>query len=887
MKDLNAFFNPKTIAIIGASNNRGSVGYGVMHNLIGQGYEGAVYPINNKRQSIQGVKAYPSVSDTPDKIDLAIITIPALSVPAIVEECGQVGVKSLVIMSSGFKEAGKEGKKLYSDIHKAVKKYGINTLGPNCLGFLRPDIHLNASFSPQKVLKGNIAFISQSGALGTAIIDWAYGHNVGFSYFVSVGSMMDIDYPDLIDYFGNDPSTSSILIYMESISQARKFLSAARAFARTKPIIVLKSGRSSEGSKAALSHTGSLTGDDAVFDAAFKRAGIVRVGTIGELFDCAQTLSMQRKAKGNRLAVVTNAGGPGVIATDHLIARGGVLAKLSSETIKSLNEVMPPNWSKGNPVDILGDANEEIFRNAVELCLKDPGSDAVLVILTPQTMTDPAFIAQAVVELSKTSKKMILTAWMGESEVEAGRNILRNNKIPVYAIPENAVRSFLNMYQYSRNIEVLYETPLTIPQSFKPRTQDNKELLKKTIAEGRRTLTEFETYKLLENYEIPVTKNGLAKSADEAASMSSEIGFPVAMKISSPDIFHKTDVNGVRLNIRSPEKAREAYEDIIASAKEFKPQARIDGIIVQEMVSKRYEMLIGSKDDPIFGPVIVFGMGGVAVEVFKDINIGLPPLNMALAQRLIEETKIYRLLKGYRNMEGVDIKAIQFLLYKFAYLIMDFPEIKEIDMNPIAVDAKGSVVLDAKVVLDEDIGQKEVRPYSHLVISPYPMEYIREAKLNNGETVVLRPIRPEDEPLEAEMFTHFSQETQRFRFFTLIKDITHQLLIRYTQIDYDREIAIIAELTEEGRKKMAGVVRLIADAYNVTAEFAIVVADPWHNLGLGNMLTDYILEIARKRGIKKVYANTLTDNYIMAHIFKKRGFTFSYQEDTCYVELKL
>ena len=887
MKNLEPLFNPKTIAVIGASNNKESVGYGVMNNLIGHGYDGVVYPVNPKRKSVQGVKAYPSISEAPDKIDLAIIITPAPTVPGIAEECGKAGVKGLVIISSGFKEAGKEGLEMYSDLQKTIKKFDMSVLGPNCLGFLRPSLNLNASFSPQKALKGNIAFISQSGALGTAIIDWAYGQNVGFSYFVSVGSMIDVDYANLIDHFGKDPSTSSILIYMESISHARKFLSAARAFARTKPIIVLKSGKSSEGAKAALSHTGSLTGDDAVFDAAFKRAGIVRVGTIGELFDCAQTLSMQRRPKGNRLAVVTNAGGPGVIATDYLIAKGGVLAKLSSETIESLNAVMPSTWSQANPVDVLGDADERRYRGAVDLCLKDPGADAVLVILTPQTMTDPAVVAQSIVELSKVHNKMILTSWMGESEVETGRGILKKGKVPIYAIPENAVRSFLNMYQYSRNIGLLYETPATIPHAFKPETQKNREMINGVLAEGRHILKEQEARELLVNYEIPVIKDILVKSPEEAVLAASQIGFPVVMKISSPDILHKTDVDGVKLDIQSQKKAKEAYQEILAGAKKHSPKAKIEGVIIQEMASKKHEILIGSKDDPIFGPVIVFGMGGVAVEIFKDINIGLPPLNMALAQRLIEETKIYKLLKGYRNMEGVDIKAIQFLLYKFAYLIMDFPEIKEIDMNPIAIDERGSVVLDAKVVLDEEITKEQRRPYDHLVISPYPREYVKKERLKNGKTVVLRPIRPEDEPLEAEMFTHFSKETQRFRFFTLIKDITHQLLIRYTQIDYDREMAIIAELTENRKKKMAGVVRLIADAYNETAEFAIVVADPWHSLGLGNLLTDYILKIARERGIKKVYANVLTDNYIMAHVFKKRGFKFSYQEDMCYVELKL
>ncbi len=547
---------------------------------------------------------------------------------------------------------------------------------------------------------------------------------------------------------------------------------------------------------------------------------------------------------------------------------------------------MPPTWSKANPVDVLGDADEERYHIAIEMCLKDPAADAVLVILTPQTMTDPADVARTIVELSKKHQKMILTAWMGESEVEAGRNILKEAKVPVYAIPETAVRSFLNMYQYSRNLELLYETPATIPHAFKPQTQKNRDIIDGILAEGRHTFTEHEAHRLLDNYEIPVIKDALVKGPAEAARRAAQMGFPVVMKISSPDILHKTDVDGVKLNIRTPEKAKAAYKEIIASAKEHAPKAKIDGVIIQEMVSKKYELLIGSKRDPIFGPVIVFGMGGVAVEVFKDTNVGLPPLNMALAQRIIEDTRIYSLLKGYRNIKGVDLKAIRFLLYKFAYLIMDFPEISEIDMNPIAVDEKGSVVLDAKVVLDPEARKKQKRRYDHLVISPYPLEYIRKMKLKDGNDVTLRPIRPEDEPLEAEMFTHFSQETQRFRFFTLIKDITHQLLIRYTQIDYDREIAIIAEVTEDHKKKMAGVVRLIADAYNETAEFAIVVADPWHNLGIGNLLTDYILEIAKKRGLKKVYANVLTDNYIMSHVFKKRGFKFSYQKDMCYVELK-
>ena len=760
-------------------------------------------------------------------------------------------------------------------------------IGPNCLGFLKPSLNLNASFSPKTAKPGNVAFISQSGALGTAILDWANKNNVGFSYFVSVGSVIDVSFDDLIDYFGEDPNTSSILIYMETLTNARKFLSAARAFARTKPIIILKVGKSTQGAKAAMSHTGSLTGSDEVFDAAFKRAGILRVDTIGQLFDCAQTLSKQRRPRGNRLAIVTNAGGPGVIATDHLINGGGQIAKLSKETLTKLNEILSPNWSKSNPIDVLGDAGPEHYEGAVELAMKDENVDGILVILTPQTMTDSAMIAERIVALSKKYKKTILTSWMGESEVEAGRETLKKGNVPVYAIPENAVQSFLNMYQYGRNQELLYETPSSTPKEFTPNLSGNKELIKKIQDEKRTVLTPLETTELLTNYDIPLVKSAIASNITQVQKITSQINFPVVMKIVSPDILHKTDVGGIRLDIHSLEQAKNAYKEIMTNVKKNMPSAKVEGVLIQERVIPKYELFIGAKQDPIFGPVIAFGMGGVAVELFKDTSIGLPPLNMKLAHHLIEETKIYQLLKGYRNMKGVNIRAIEFLLYKFAYLIMDFPEIKEIDINPFTMDEERGVVLDAKVILHKDPLKKDSRPYSHLVISPYPKEYVKEVKLKNGKKVTLRPIKPEDEPLEEEMFKHFSKETQRFRFFTLIKDISHKMLIRYTQNDYDREIAIIAELTEQRKKKMAGVVRLIADAYNETAEFAIVMADPWQHLGLGNLLTDYILEIAKERKIKKIFGNVLPDNHAMLHIFKKRGFSISRQEDVYYAELNL
>jgi len=883
---LNKLFNPGTIAVIGASNKKGSVGYALMKNLIGPGYNGIIYPVNTKHASIFSIKAYPSISKIPDKIDLAIIATPAVTVPSIVKECGEFGVGGIVIISAGFKEAGDKGKQMSQNILSTVRKYNMRLIGPNCLGFIRPSIKLNASFANKMALPGKIAFISQSGALCTAILDWSIKNNVGFSHFVSIGSMLDIGFHDLIDYFGSDPKTSSIVIYMESLINARKFLSAARAFARNKPIIVLKSGKSNEGAKAAMSHTGSLAGNDFIFNAAFKRAGIVRVNTIGELFYNAQILAMQPKPSGNRLAIITNAGGPGVIATDSLVEESGQLATLSTKTINDLNKVLSPFWSKTNPIDLLGDAAPEHYRKAAEICIKDKNVDGILVILTPQAMTDATKTAEEICSIQDIKKKTVLASWMGADDVLEGRDILEKGNIPVFSIPENAVKCFMSMYNYSRNLKLLYETPTAIPTEFKPKREENKTLINKVINNKRIVLTEYEAKQLLSNYDIPILKNAVAESANEAEEIGAKIEFPIAMKISSPDILHKTDVGGVRLNINSAKEAALAYKEITESAKKHCPEADINGVLIEKMLNKKYEILIGCKNDPIFGPVIVFGMGGVAVEVFKDTNAGLPPLNMALAMRIIEDTKIFNLLKGYRGMPGVNIRDIQFLLYKFAYLIMDFPEIKEIDINPFSIDQEGGTVLDAKIILNEEIVKRKIKPYSHLVISPYPDEYITSFKMKNGKEVILRPIKPEDEMLEAEMFTHFSERTQRFRFFQLIKDISHELLIRYTQIDYDREIAIIAELEENKKKKMIGVVRLIANQYNEDAEFAIVVADPWHNLGLGNKFTDYILDIARKRGIKKVYAHILKDNFIMLHIFKARGFKIIKNQDLYYAELE-
>ncbi|KQC03587.1 MAG: acetyl CoA synthetase subunit alpha [Candidatus Cloacimonas sp. SDB] len=885
IQKMTKIFNPKVVAVFGASAREGSVGFSLINNIIGSGFDGIVYPINPKRTNVLGVKTYSSLESISEKVDLAIIATPAKTVPAIVENCGKAGVSGILLISAGFAEAGAEGKKLMKQIADSIKKYKMRLIGPNCLGFIKPSIKLNASFATKMALPGNIAFISQSGALCTAILDWSIKQNVGFSHFVSIGSMMDVSFHDLIDYFGSDPQTNSIVIYMESLTKARNFLSAARAFSRNKPIIVLKAGKSSEGAQAAMSHTGSLAGNDFVFNAAFKRAGVIRVDTIEELFNIAQALAMQPKPNNNRLAIITNAGGPGVIATDTLIDRGGKLAKLSPETIEALNKHLSPNWSKSNPVDVLGDAGPEQYAKALELCAKDKNVDGILVILTPQSMTNPTEVARKVAIISKGCRKTVLASWMGADDIEAGQRLLENNKIPVYQAPESAVKCFILMHNYSRNLEILHETPSHIPSQFHPKQAESRKLINKVLADNRTIMTEFEAKQLLDYYQIPVIKNDLANSEDEAVAIAENFGYPLVMKIASPDILHKTDVGGVILNIVNKTEVRAAYKKIMKSSREKVPEADIRGIFVEQMMKRKYELIIGCKKDPIFGPTIIFGMGGVAVEIFKDTRVGLPPLNMALAMRIIEDTKIYKLIKGYRGMPGADIPSIQFLLYKFAYLIMDFPQIKEIDINPFGVDERGGVVLDAKVLLDKSEKDAPINTSRHLVISPYPSEYTTEFIMNNGQKAILRAIKPEDEFMEQEMFSNFSERTQRFRFFQLIKDISHEELIRYTQIDYDREIAIIAEVEENGKKMMAGVVRLIADQYNETAEFAIVIADPWQNLGLGNKFTDYIHNIARKRGIQKITANILANNHIMLHMFKKRGFTLEKQEDSYYAEL--
>ncbi|MDH7476777.1 MAG: bifunctional acetate--CoA ligase family protein/GNAT family N-acetyltransferase [Candidatus Bathyarchaeota archaeon] len=880
---LNRIFNPRSIAIIGASDEEGSVGYALMKNFVDLGFVGKVYPVNIRKTEILGLKAYQSVEQISEPVDLAVIATPAKTVPDIVEQCGKAGIKGIIIISAGFKEVGAEGKALEDKILEIKNKYGLRIIGPNCLGVIRPSIKLNATFINKMPKSGNIAFISQSGALGSAILDWAIQENIGFSNFVSVGSMLDVDFGDLIDYFGTDPQTRSILMYIEGLTDARKFLSAARHFARTKPIIVVKAGKYAESAKAAASHTGSLTGEDVVYDAAFKRAGIVRVEEIADLFNCAEVLGMQPLPKGPNLVIITNAGGPGVMATDALIARGGKLAKLGQKAMEYLNSILPHYWSRGNPVDILGDAKADRYRAVLEACLDDENVDGVLIIYTAQAVAEPVEIAKSIVEVCKNlgyQSKTILTSFMGSGAVEEANRIFNQNNIPTYSTPEQAVKTYLYMYQYKRNLELLYETPEELPVDAAPPKRPIMVIMRNAAMENRELLNEAEAKRLLEYYGFPVVKTAVAKTLDEAVAIAMQIGYPVVLKILSPQIVHKTEAGGVILDINSEAELREAFERIIERAKKYNPNAEILGVTVQPMVKKRgYEIIIGAKTDPLFGPVILFGMGGIGVELFKDFSVGLPPLNQTLVRRLMEETKVYQLLKGYRNVPSANLKLLEELIVCFSQLLIDFPQLKEVDINPLLIDEKDAVIIDARIVIDREKIFQKIEPHQHLVISPYPKKYETLWRMRDGRTVLLRPIKPEDEPLWLEMFKNFSEESIRFRFFQIIKDTPHEVRVRYCNIDYDREIAIVAELTENGQRKILGVVRVSLEPDRKSGEIAFIVADPWQDLGLGTKMVDYTIEICKEVGVETLYAIMLPDNHRAINLTKKMGFTLKYQED--------
>ena len=886
---LDKIFKPQSLALIGDFVGVDTPGYRLVHNLAQAGFRGQIYTVAPSGQAPGGSASFTAIVDLPTRVDLAMISTPPDQWEAHLNECGKAGVGSVALVASDQFFSEEVLHEYRQKAQQICRHHQIRMLGPNSMGFIAPHQRLNASFSTKMPLPGNLALISQSGALLSSILDWSVEQRVGFSYVVGPGAMTNIDFADLIDYFGSDSQTSCILIYMESLNNARRFMSAARAFARYKPIIVLKAGRSEEGVKAAFSHTATLTGNDAAFDAAFRRAGVIRVNTVAQLFNLAQALAMQPRPRGNHLAIVTNGGGPGVLATDHLIQHQGQLAKLSDRSIQALTGILKTSQFNANPVDLPDQFNPEQYALAVQTCLRDEGADGVLAILSPHSAEQAIAVAEALVKAARNNNKPLFTAWMGEGEVKAARKILEAARIPNYRFPESAVDAFIRIHRYVRDLELLYETPPAIPKDFEPDVAKARAIIQNTRAQKRQVLLDHEAKALLAAYQIPVNRGVLCQTVDEAAEAGKQLGYPLALKLVSPDIGHKTDVGGVSLHLQDENALRLAFRNTLHKLETLKPGAKVAGVIVEKMIYRPFEIIIGAKKDPVFGPVIVFGRGGIAVEVFKDTQMGLPPLNMALAQRLIEGTRMYPLLRGYRGLPGSNLAELDYLLCKFSYLVMDFPEIKEIEMNPLLADAKGGIVVDATVVLEENQLEQSGPEYRHLVISPYPgKKYTKIVTLKSGEVVTLRPIRPEDEPALARMLQGVSNDSLYMRFFGYIPKITHAWMIRFTHIDYDREMAIVAEISRGASRELLGSVRIIEDAWRETAEYSILIADHFQGRGLGNIMTDYILDIARDRKISKIVASVLSQNGPMIKLFEKRGFRFDKSDMEVYeVELDL
>jgi acetyltransferase len=875
--NLDRIFKPQRIALVGVTQNPNSVSGTVLRNLVASGFRGVVYPVNPDVEAVLGVPCYREIAALPRTPDLAVICSPAEQVPQAIRACGEAGILGVIVISAGFRETGDAGRALEAELLAEARRFdGMRIIGPNCLGVIVPQLALNVTFANGMPKPGHIAFISQSGALCTSVLDWALEQGIGFSHFVSVGNMLDVEFGDLIDYFGEDDTTSSIILYIESIKDARRFMTAARAFARTKPIVAYKAGRFPESALAAASHTGALASEDAVFEAAFERAGIARVFEIGDIFNVAELIGRRTMPQGARLAIVTNAGGPGVMATDALIAAGGTLTKLAPATLAQLDENLPPSWSHGNPVDVLGDARSKRYAKAVEIVLADKGVDAVLCILTPQAMTNPTATAKELAALTGSSRKPLLATWLGGVSMREGVATLAKAGIATYDTPEEGVRAFMTLVAYARNLEALYETPRDIPLTFtldRPQLRRDFEALLPATGD---TLSEHASKKLLEAYGIPTTQPSAAANADEAVAAAVELGFPVVLKILSPDITHKTDVGGVALDLADADAVRAAFARITATVREHRPDARIDGVTVQRMarLASGVEVIVGAKRDPVFGSIILVGLGGIAAEVFQDRALGLPPLNERLARRMLESLRSWPLLSGFRGRPAVDVDRLIEILIRFSYLVADYPEIVELDVNPLLVAPTGALALDARVIIDRNrIGAAD-RHYSHLALRPYPEEYVRSVTLDDGTRLLLRPIRPEDEPAWMAMLDACSRETIYARFRYLFQWSSHQAAIRYCFIDYDREVAIVAELEAEGEmpKKLVGVGRLVADPDHESVEYAVLITDEWQNRGLGNVLTDYCLEIARGWGPSRIVAQTTSDNARMLALFAARGF---------------
>jgi acetyltransferase len=892
VKNLDFFFNPRRIAVIGACEDKSSMGYNIFRNLLGKGFKGSVYPVNPLVEAVQGVEAYPKITDIKRGIDLAIVAVPPQDIPERLEECGLKGVKGVIILCFDFKKTSEDSRALETKIKQASEKYGFRVLGPDSLGFIKPGTNLNASLFPRLPGKGNIALIVQSTTLSIALLDWAASKNIGFSYFISIGTKIDIKFSELIDFLGVDPETRAIVLYIESIKNGRKFMTAVRSFSSSKPIMVIKSGKFDVSAHVALSHSGYMAGEDKVYDAAFERAGAIRVDETLDLFYLAESLSKQRRPKGNRLAIITNSGGPAIIAIDTLLKLEGDLAMLSKETIETLRMHFSSMKLIQNPVDLFIESSPQDYEVAIKNCLKDTAVDGVLVIHTPSYASRPKEIAETVVSAARTySYKPIFTVWMGEEQVIAARECLNDNGIPTFLSTEQAIRSFMYMYRYDYNLRLLLETPEVILKDFEPDEYRAEEIIRK-VSEDKRLFLNFNEVKdLLLHYGIPVIPTKVVHTDDEAIEMADFIGYPVVLKIDSQKILSKSETGGVFLNLKDRDAVREAFRQLKELAVYLKdPTAQV---IIQPMVIKQgYELVIGARKDPTFGSVIIFGIGGKLLEAVGDYSIGLPPLNQSLARRMMSESKIYKHLSKYKAFESM-LKYLEEILVRFSHLIIHFPHIKEIDINPFYITENDGFILDASVLLEAEVleGFVPVRGEfcpPHLSICPYPDQHIDIFKLRDGPGVIIRPIRPEDEPLMHELLLNSSEQTLMMRFFRKINEMSHEELTRYCHVDYDREMSFVGVIREGDLEKIIAELRISRLPDLESAEMAIVVGDQWQGQGVGKALCLHGIKIAKDTGIKKIYMEILLMNARMLHRAEKMGFNkVSSDDDSTKVVLEL
>lgn len=871
IRNLDYLFKPRSVAVIGASNREDSLGAVLTRNLLQGGLDGPVMPVNPKYAHVQSAAAYADIASLPVAPDLAVIATPPTTVPQLIADLGARGTRAAIVISAGFSgNAAADG--LKQAMLDAARPHLLRVVGPNCLGIMAPPAGLNASFGHLPPLAGNVAFVTQSGAIVTSIVDWATGRGIGFSHIVSLGDMSDVDFGDMLDYLANDEGTDAILLYIEAVTHPRKFMSAARAAARTKPVIVIKSGRFSESAKAAASHTGALAGADAVYDAAFRRAGMLRVFELEELFDAAETLSKAGLPQGDRLTILTNGGGMGVMATDTLMATGGHLAELPDTVIAALDKVLPPTWSRANPVDIIGDAPGSRYADALKILIENGEQDALLILNSPTAVASASDAADAVTRtLQDHDGQTALTSWIGGESTHAARKMFAKNNVPTYETPSQAVAAFMHLVTYRRNQEILMETPPAAPADIRPDLDRARQLVETALAENRNWMTAIEAKQMLAAYGVTVAATLSAETPEGAAAASREIDAPVALKILSPDITHKTDIGGVILGLDGADAVKAAASAMLQRVAQARPEAQIDGFMIEEMIRRpgAYELIAGMSTDDQFGPVILFGQGGTSVEVTKDKALGLPPLNLHLAADMIEQTRIWQLLKGYRGLPPVDLDSVALTLIRISRMVVDFPQIREIDINPLLADPTGVIALDARVRL----AATDMTGEDRLAIRPYPAELEETIERQGDSPLLLRPIVPEDEPSLQKAFTGLTPEETRLRFAGLRKSLPHVDAARFTQIDYDREMALV--LTEPGAPgttDIFGVVRLHADPDNEQAEYAIIVAKPMSGNGYGTLLMTRIIDYARARGTGSIFGYVLSENRRMLDLCAELGF---------------